>query len=63
MITSIPSCPILHPTQDEFRDFYTYMQKVEEKYAANYGMVKVIPPKNEKFTSTPIDNIISSSLI
>jgi hypothetical protein len=42
--TSIPSCPILHPTKEEFADFFSYVTKVEKKYQKDYGMVKVVAP-------------------
>ena len=36
-------CPIFYPTQAEFQNFESYMEKIEQE-AEGFGMVKVVPP-------------------
>ena len=38
----IPSCPVLHPTEAEFADFYNYIHHLDRTYKKEYGMVKVL---------------------
>ena len=40
----IQNCPILTPTKEEFVNFLPYMEKVEEQYSREFGMVKVKNP-------------------
>jgi hypothetical protein len=37
----IEMCPVLKPTEEEFEDFFLFMEKVEKQYHGKYGMVKV----------------------
>ncbi len=41
MIEEIKFCPTLKPTLKEFQNFQEYMEKLENEYSSNYGMVKV----------------------
>lgn len=38
----IESCPVVHPTREQFNDFLAYTEYLEKTYSNNYGMVKVI---------------------
>jgi jumonji domain-containing protein 2 len=40
-MNAIEQCPVLHPTAQEFTNFYEYMEAIDKKYSAQYGMVKV----------------------
>lgn len=37
----ITACPVLHPTAEEFSDFYAYIHYLDRTYKKDYGMVKV----------------------
>lgn len=65
-------CPVLHPSTDEFADFYSYILKVEEKFKdQDVGLCKIVPPstwapeidyekKIEKFTvKNPVQQLIA----
>lgn len=39
----IGPCPVLHPTETEFNDFYSYIHFLTKTYKKDYGMVKVTP--------------------
>ena len=61
--SSIAYCPILRPTPAEFQDFNAFMEQAEAKYSAEFGMVKIVPPKSEKFSSHKIQDIIDKLTI
>lgn len=37
----IDFCPVLHPTAQEFADFYSYIHFLDRTYKLQSGMVKV----------------------
>lgn len=39
-----PGIPVFEPTWEEFKDFYTYCQRIDE-WGMKTGIVKIIPPK------------------
>eukprot|EP00954_Amorphochlora_amoebiformis_P026783 1381351-Amorphochlora_amoeboformis.AAC.1 len=39
----IPFAPTLTPSEEEFKDFYTYLSKISTE-ATRYGVCKIIPP-------------------
>eukprot|EP00002_Diphylleia_rotans_P031472 TRINITY_DN6536_c1_g1_i2.p1 TRINITY_DN6536_c1_g1~~TRINITY_DN6536_c1_g1_i2.p1 ORF type:complete len:495 (-),score=104.48 TRINITY_DN6536_c1_g1_i2:227-1711(-) len=39
--------PIFYPTMDEFRDFQSYVEKIE-RVAVKFGVAKIVPPKEWK---------------
>ncbi|EEB88006.1 hypothetical protein MPER_14414, partial [Moniliophthora perniciosa FA553] len=51
--------PVFKPTMDEFRDFETYMKKVE-RWGMYSGIIKVIPPKEWKDALPPLKNQLSN---
>ncbi|CAD8208243.1 unnamed protein product [Paramecium pentaurelia] len=59
---NIEECPTLRPTQQEFENFYEYIEKIDKQYSADFGMVKVIPPKNFRVRlqdyNVSLDNLI-----
>ncbi|CAD8109710.1 unnamed protein product [Paramecium primaurelia] len=61
-MTTIEECPVLHPTPQEFENFYNYIEKIDKLYSTNYGMVKIIPPKNFRIRqqdyNKSLDNLI-----
>ena len=40
-LMSIEYCPVLTPTWKEFRNFSTFVEKIDKIYKKDYGMVKV----------------------
>jgi hypothetical protein len=36
--------PVFMPTMDQFKDFYSFVKKIE-KYGQKAGLAKIIPPK------------------
>ncbi len=41
MSTEIKLCPIIQATVKDFANFEQYMEKLENQYSGEYGMVKV----------------------
>ena len=41
MLVDIPECPTLYPSFKEFKKFDEYVNKVEQQYRHQFGMVKV----------------------
>lgn len=41
MQINIPWCPVVSPTQKEFKNFYQFVEQMDRLYAKDYGMVKV----------------------
>lgn len=39
----IEECPTVRPTLEEFKDFPTFVEKLEKKYSNTHGIVKVAP--------------------
>jgi len=52
---SITSCPVLTPTKEEFKDFRKYLNTIDTHFEA--GIVKVIPPKEYKFTRSDYNDL------
>jgi len=40
-LEAIPHCPILYPSLKEFDNFREFMERLDQTYKKNYGMVKV----------------------
>ncbi|UZJ57528.1 hypothetical protein CBS101457_006848 [Exobasidium rhododendri] len=40
----VPGIPVFEPTWEEFKDFYTFCQRIDE-WGMKSGIVKIIPPK------------------
>lgn len=40
-----PGIPVFTPTWDEFKDFNSYILKIEKMGAHKFGLAKIIPPK------------------
>lgn len=38
---NIPWCPVVTPSQKEFKNFYQYVEQLDRLYKKDYGMVKV----------------------
>ena len=38
---SIDACPVVYPTEAEFRDFHAYAEHLDRTYSSRFGMVKV----------------------
>ncbi|KAJ5627884.1 hypothetical protein N7490_010112 [Penicillium lividum] len=51
--------PVFKPTMDEFRDFQSYVSKLD-KYGMKAGIVKVIPPKEWLDAQKPLDEQVKS---
>lgn len=47
----IELCPVLRPTEEEFNNFFEYVEKLEKQYYNKYGMVKV---RNSNSGSSPL---------
>lgn len=47
-LMSIEYCPVLTPTWKEFRNFSTFVEKIDKIYKKDYGMVKVSFSKGNK---------------
>lgn len=48
--------PTVYPTYDEFKDFQTYVNKLDQdSLAKGHGAVKVVPPKEWKATKNSIE--------
>jgi hypothetical protein len=45
----IKSCPVLHPTVEEFNDFYGYIHFLDKTYKKDHGMVKVQTWRSRSF--------------
>jgi jumonji domain-containing protein 2 len=55
--TEIPLSKILRPTMEEFANFDDFVENLDhDKLFQNYGLVKVIPPKNWKARKTNVVN-------
>lgn len=47
----LKECPTFYPTKEEFRDAMGYIRKIgEEGQGQEWGMVKIVPPKDWKMT-------------
>ena len=42
-LEAIQHCPILYPSLKEFDNFREFMERLDQTYKKNYGMVKVSP--------------------
>ncbi|KAJ5937858.1 hypothetical protein N7454_004200 [Penicillium verhagenii] len=51
--------PVFKPTMDQFRDFQSYVNKID-KYGMKAGIVKVIPPKEWIDAQKPLDEQVKS---
>ncbi|GLA34189.1 hypothetical protein AnigIFM63309_005609 [Aspergillus niger] len=49
--------PVFKPTMDQFRDFQSFINKVEE-YGMRSGIIKVIPPKEWTDSLPPLDEAV-----
>lgn len=48
-LDEIEDMPVFHPTEEEFSNPIDYIEKLQHHYgAAEYGTIKVIPPKSFK---------------
>ncbi|EGR34612.1 jumonji family protein, putative [Ichthyophthirius multifiliis] len=64
---NIPFCPVLHPSMKEFSDFPSYIEVIEKQYSKDYGIVKIVPPKEWKartsdYTDSLEDKVISDPI-
>ena len=60
---NIPWCPVVTPTQKEFKNFYQYVEQLDRLYKKDYGMVKVIPPPGWKAREAGYGSCIDNMLI
>ncbi|KAH8698377.1 putative jumonji family transcription factor [Talaromyces proteolyticus] len=51
--------PVFKPTMDQFRDFQSFIQKVN-KYGMKSGIVKIIPPQEWRDSLSPLDDPVKS---
>ncbi|KAJ5904123.1 hypothetical protein N7504_006506 [Penicillium tannophilum] len=51
--------PVFKPTMDQFRDFQSYVSKID-KYGMKAGIVKVVPPKEWIDAQKPLDEQVKS---
>ncbi len=58
VVHEAPDAPVLHPTEDEWRDFYTYIESMKPLGLA-HGILKIIPPPSMR--NTP-DGTLTSSI-
>ncbi|RAH78016.1 hypothetical protein BO86DRAFT_321728 [Aspergillus japonicus CBS 114.51] len=49
--------PVFKPTMDQFRDFQSFINKVEE-YGMRSGIIKIIPPKEWSDALPPLDEAV-----
>ncbi|KAK9859853.1 hypothetical protein WJX84_002544 [Apatococcus fuscideae] len=49
VVHEAPDAPVLHPTEDEWRDFYTYIESMKPLGLA-HGILKIIPPPSMRNT-------------
>lgn len=45
----VPGVPVYRPTLEEFANFPAFIKRIEEDGGDEYGVVKVIPPKNWRY--------------
>ena len=51
----ISQCPVVRPTEAEFYDFWGFIQRIDQTYSKDYGMVKVIMVKGRS-SPLPVGN-------
>jgi hypothetical protein len=54
-LMNIPTCPILHPTEDEYRDPFAYLQSLRTVIEP-YGCCLIVPPHHETQTPLSLNN-------